>query len=70
VAQEARKEAEVAQKQAELVARAAGTKKAPRTVAKPKATEISEGPDRLRRAMGLADDKSTYLAIQVSSLIK
>ena len=65
MAEEARKEAEVAQKQAEVVAKAAGTRKAAQVIAKPKATEMSEGTDRLRRAMGLMDDKPTYLAIQV-----
>jgi hypothetical protein len=34
-------------------------------VPKPKATEMMEGSDRLRRAMGLIEDKTTYLAIQV-----
>jgi hypothetical protein len=68
-AEEARKEAEIAQKQAEVEAKAVGTRKAARVIAKPKATEISEGTNRLRRAMGLMDDKPTYLAIQVLHLI-
>jgi hypothetical protein len=37
-------------------------------IPKPKAAEMSEGTDRLRRAMMLDDDKATYLAIQVSAL--
>jgi hypothetical protein len=39
-------------------------------IPKPKTSEMSEGADRLRRAMGLIDDKTTYLAIQVSAVLK
>jgi hypothetical protein len=70
VAEDARKEAQEAQKQAEVIAKAAGTTKTMKVIAKPKATEMSEGADRLRRAMRLMDDKPTYLAIQVTHLIK
>jgi hypothetical protein len=31
---------------------------------------MSEGTDTLRRAMGLIDDKPTYLTIQVSVVVK
>ena len=38
------------------------------SIPKPKASEMSDGTDRLRKAMELQDDKATYLAIQVSGI--
>lgn len=63
----AKKEAEAAKKEAKKT-RAA--EKVSSMIPKPKISEMSEGTDRLRRAMGLIDDKLTYLAIQVSVVLK
>ena len=39
-----------------------------RKLPKPRASEMSDGNDRLRRSMGLEADKVMYLAIQVSRM--
>jgi hypothetical protein len=64
-ADKARGEAKVAKKEAELRAKAIGLKTATPMIPKPKAADMSEGVDRLRKAMGLIDDRATYLAILV-----
>jgi hypothetical protein len=64
-AEKAREDAETAKKEAELRAKTSGIKMATPMISKPRATEMSEGADKLRRAMGLVGDKATYLAILV-----
>jgi hypothetical protein len=64
-AEKVRHEAEKARHDTE---QAHKTGKKPPMIPKPTATEMAEGTDRLRRAMGLTDDKATYLAIQVSTI--
>ena len=64
---EAEKTAKEARKEAEDAAKNNMAKNTPTVmVPKPKAADFNEGTDRLRKVMGLMDDKAEYLAIQVS----
>jgi len=60
--------AETAKKEVENKAKAMGKSIPEVVIPKPKAAEMSESCDRLRRVMGLMDDKASYIAIQVSHL--
>jgi hypothetical protein len=66
-AEKARSEAVAARKEAEQKAKGGDKGGSMAMIPKPRADEMTEGTDRLRRAMGLMDDKSKYLAIQVGA---
>ena len=67
-ANKARDEAEAARIDLEHKSKLTGLNASLSKIQKPKASEMSEGSGRLRKVMGLQDDKATYLAIQVSNM--
>ena len=67
-ANKAKDEAEAARIDLELRSKSTEPNAGLSKIQKPRASEMSEGNGRLRKAMGLQDDKATYLAIQVSNI--
>ena len=63
-----REEADAARKDLEVKNKTTESNAAPSKIQRPRTGEMPEGQNRLRKAMGLENDKATYLAIQVSKI--